>query len=317
VSGIVAGLTAGGWSLLVGWMFPTAISMGLFVTLLAPQTHLQIAGGWSADQRTLALTAATLGLALMLNAAQVLLYRALEGYLWPAPLRRRGAARQRARRDRLRQAAQTASGLERALLNEKAARYPIDDRQIAPTRLGNAIRAFETYSFDRFRLDSQLLWSELEACAPPQLRKSLERAQAGVDFFVCLLFTQVLLALAGITVLVTDNGSNLTAALTAATAFALLPLWYTLAVITTDPWHAGVQALTNLGRKPLADALGFDLPRDFAEEREFWRRVNWLVRRDYDDRLAPQLTRLGHTRPPTESTPGTSSQPPPDDPDAT
>ncbi len=53
-----------------------------------------------------------------------------------------------------------------ALLNEQLHRYPLDDRQVIPTRLGNAIRQFEEYGYDRYRLDSQVLWHELNAAVP-------------------------------------------------------------------------------------------------------------------------------------------------------
>ncbi|MFG2490359.1 hypothetical protein ACGFSD_04685 [Streptomyces caniferus] len=58
-------------------------------------------------------------------------------------------------------------------MHERLARYPVADDQIAPTRLGNAIRRFEEYGYDRYRLDTQVLWNELTGCVPDQVRRQV------------------------------------------------------------------------------------------------------------------------------------------------
>ena len=81
-----------------------------------------------------------------------------------------------------------------SLLDERLHRYPSDDRQVTPTRLGNAIRRFEEYGYDRFRLDSQVLWHELNAVVLESARKQAEDARTSVDFFVCLIYGHLLVA---------------------------------------------------------------------------------------------------------------------------
>src|SRR5215218_5296072 len=81
---------------------------------------------------------------LVLAAAQAPLYRILEGYiLWPAKLADRRIEKHQERRRRLVQeqeaAAKTERGVHAGLLYERAARYPVKDKQFAPTALGNAI----------------------------------------------------------------------------------------------------------------------------------------------------------------------------------
>jgi hypothetical protein len=56
-----------------------------------------------------------------------------------------------------------------SLLDERLARFP-SDPQVTATRMGNAIRRFEEYGYDRFRLDSQELWHELNAAVPEPAR---------------------------------------------------------------------------------------------------------------------------------------------------
>ncbi|MER7183241.1 hypothetical protein ABT404_27865 [Streptomyces hyaluromycini] len=221
----------GAWTVLVGWLLPTALNVSLFVVAVWPSLRRT---GWSVKLWPAGVTPLSVGvlgisvlLGLALNALQNPLYRVLEGYvLWPSPLYARGCARRRqtkqdlqdrltlirlerqeredrlapddasrltalrantriaraARKDRRRTA------IQRALLRERLARYPVDDAHLAPTALGNAIRRFEEYGYDRFRLDTQVMWNELAGNAPDQVRRQVDLARANVDFFVALLY---------------------------------------------------------------------------------------------------------------------------------
>ncbi|MCM8554277.1 hypothetical protein [Streptomyces sp. STCH 565 A] len=147
--------------------------------------------GASAGTKALLLLTASVLMGLILNALQIPLYRILEGYLlWPARLyarrsrhhrehrreladrltrtrfARRSAAERAQSRDTAQGLAETAASgppdlyddvataTQQALLGERLARYPVQDDQITPTRLGNAIRRLEEYGYDRYRLDS-------------------------------------------------------------------------------------------------------------------------------------------------------------------
>ncbi|MEV7888534.1 hypothetical protein ACWD3I_44440 [Streptomyces sp. NPDC002817] len=271
----------------------------------------------------LLLLSSSVVLGLVLNALQNPLYRVLEGYLlWPARLYERACARRRqhkwdlqdrlrllrlqrrlqssnhlpvlaqadltrlrhhprimraAQRDRRRTAAQ------RALLREELRRYPVDDAQIAPTRLGNGIRRFEEYGYDRFRLDTQILWNELTGSAPEQVRRQVDVARASVDFFVALLAGHAVVFAAAV-VTVSSTGGRVAALTGTAIALGcLIPVWYRSAVAATDEWTAAVRALVNLGRKPLAEGLGLVLPEELEEERAMWALVSKLSRVPYRD----------------------------------
>lgn len=158
--------------------------------------------------------------------------------------------------------------VQRSLLRERLRRYPIDDAQLAPTRLGNAIRRFEEYGYDRYMLDSQALWYELTAAAPSQLRRQVDNARAGVDFFVCLMYGSLVLAVVSFVSLTTSRPHYLTLLITAGTLILLTPVWYRLAWISTDDWALATRALVDLGRRPLAEGLDFNLPSELNRERE-------------------------------------------------
>jgi hypothetical protein len=265
-------------------------------------------------------------LGLVLAALQTPLYRILEGYLgWPEGLFQAGRRRQLARKHLLenrleaaslvaREAAGTLSEAEAkaieafrshpvmgrfvaadarkgevwlSLLEERLCRFPGDDRQVTATRLGNAIRRFEEYGYDRFRLDSQLLWHELNAVVPEPARKQAEDARTNVDFFICLLYGHLLVAASACIELIAVLPGRpwLVAGVVVGLPLAAIA-WYRVAVVATDDWAGAVRAMVNLGRQPLATAMGLTLPADIGDERTMWALAARLARVSYSSEMA-------------------------------
>ncbi|MFI1445018.1 hypothetical protein [Streptomyces fructofermentans] len=262
---------------------------------------------------------------LVLHALQNPLYRVLEGYaLWPDPAYGWGCRRQlrvkhglrdriaalrleqrmregRAGADaavrlaRLRSSPDVArhtrrdrrrSTVQKALLQEGLSRYPVSDEQVAPTRLGNAIRRLEEYGYERFRLDTQVMWHELTGCASDQTRRQVELARTRVDFFVALLYGHGVVALCALAALLSSRPQQGVLLTSASVLIALMPVWYWSAVKATDEWAASVRSLVNLGRKPLAESLGYSLPLQLEAERTMWTLVCRLSRLPYHERAA-------------------------------
>ncbi|MEU3464022.1 hypothetical protein ABZ721_29225 [Streptomyces sp. NPDC006733] len=328
---IAKGVLGGAWTLLVGWILPTALNLSVFFFAVAPslRTTRPIARLWPATQTgaTLLLLATSVLLGLVLSALQNQLYRVLEGYLlWPAAVYERGCARRRRdkwnlqdrltlmrlerrkrqhegvlpvvaaadlarlradpRLERAARGDRRRSAVQRALLRETLARYPIDDGQIAPTRLGNAIRRFEEYGYDRFRLDTQVLWNELTGTAPEQVRRQADLARTNADFFVALMSGHAAVAVAALSALGSAHADASLLLITALALGCLIPLWYRSCVVAVDEWAAAVRALANVGRKPLAESLGLALPADLEAERRMWALVTQLARLPFAERRA-------------------------------
>ncbi|MBD0745401.1 hypothetical protein [Streptomyces sp. CBMA152] len=327
---IAKGVLGGAWTLLVGWILPTALNLGVFALAVAPSLRRTAVAQrlWpgSAPGAMLVLLTSALLFGLVLSALQNLLYRLLEGYvLWPARAYEAGCRRARAaqgaladrllllglerrRRDGTALAPLAAADLvrvssdprlaravrkdrrrtsaQRALLQERLSRFPVDSAQIAPTRLGNAIRRFEEYGHDRYRLDTQLLWNELTGAGPDKLCRQVELARTSVDFFVALLAGHTAVALIALATLPAASADVPLLLTTAVALGVLVPLWYRAAVTATDEWAASVRALVNAGRKPLADALGLVLPKELAEERKMWTMVSRLSRIPFHERAS-------------------------------
>ncbi|MFG3064840.1 hypothetical protein ACGFYM_40830 [Streptomyces sp. NPDC048231] len=314
---IAKGVLGGGWALVVGWVLPTALNLAVFFLAVAPSLRRTAAIDrvWpdSASQTALLLLCAAVLFGIVLSALQTPLYRILEGYLlWPRRAYERGCRRQRARKEKIAHLIAQPQGrtpVQRALLNEQLARYPVDDEQLAPTRLGNAIRRFEEYGHNRFRLDTQVLWNELSAAAPVQARRQVETARTSVDFFVALLYGHAVVAALALLATTSTGAERPLLVVTAIVMGGLVPLWYRSSVYATDEWAAAVRAMVNLGRKPLADALGLVLPPQLSEERTMWQLVTRMSRRPYRDAadlaFAPyRATPPGPTCPLHPPTPG-------------
>lgn len=324
---IAKGILAGGWLLVVGWVLPSAINALLLGFLVLPSlygiTLVQDLGRASVGDKTIAVLAAALVGGVVLNALQTPLYRILEGYLWPNRLarwrrehyvkarrilqKRMEAIYYRSKKELAAEEKQRLEELEsdpeihqymrrdrnlttvQAALRRETAHFPVDDDQVAPTRLGNAIRQFETYGYDRYHLDSQVLWYELTAAAPRELARQVDTARAGVDFFVCLLYGHMLVTVAALVSLGASRTHPLVLLVTAGALIVLTLVWYRLACINTDEWGFTVRALVNLGRKPLAERLSLRLPGDLQHEREMWLLYTQMVLEPYNDEYAATL----------------------------
>lgn len=198
------------------------------------------------------------------------LYRFLEGYTMPAPLRHWLLRR------RYREWYKVRGPLERYLDGddsqdfdpEAAQRYPADREDLLPTKLGSTLRAMERYGYHTFGLDVLTFWNELRGVAHDNLRRDGEDARAGVDFFISAIAHLALLAIASATVAAASR--SVVPGLVALVALGLMPLAYGQAVRNVDDWRAATQALVHLSRVPLANSLGLRMPRTFAEEREMW-----------------------------------------------
>lgn len=298
---LVKGVLGGGWSLLVGWIFPAGLSIGSFLLLVAPSIPrtlplvATVTGSTAAGGLFAFGAAAALGI--LLSALQTPLYRILEGYLlWPSRVAEHQRRKHITRRHTLVQAAETTHGYRAALAEERRRRYPDDDNDV-PTALGNAVRRFEVYGWSRYQLNTQTLWYRIVAVVPDATVKAVDTARANVDFFIALLYGHLLVAVAATVALAT--GQHGSSRLLAAVGMAALTmaLAYRLAITATDEWASAVRAMADLARVPLARALGLALPQTLDEERQMWRAVYWLDRAGYSNQASDYLSPYRQTGP--------------------
>jgi hypothetical protein len=279
---------------LVSWISAAAITVGAAVLFLLPigldLKLVSFVKDWSEATQGVVLLAVVVLLGFTMGAASTPLYRLLEGYGWPSRLMHWGSNRQRERKKAFQSqinASPNANLIDQALLWERLSRYPADDKQIAPTRLGNALRVFETYGLDRYDLDSQTFWNELVALVPKNLQDELDNSRAATDFFVATVYLTTLYGLGAVALAGVELWHNrpLDYALIAQGIVVLLAgpaVSYRLAVSSTTYWAATVQAMVNLGRVPLAKAMGLEIPKTLETERQMWNALSNFVFYPYD-----------------------------------
>ena len=249
------------------------------------------------------------------------LYRLLEGYLPPLSWRRRAARRfwqsvqrQQVEATRLRsdnaRAALTADALARySELRLWLSRMPGAEADIMPTRFGNAIKSFETYSRDIYGADGVVLWQHLYSVMSKEYASAVQDSRTQVDFHVncCTLsFLVGLVALVAaiqhtpFAIMATEAGFAWELSRHAPVAdgttsggwlstwipvLCLIPfgklLWllaasaacrifYCLAVAAVPAWGDLVTAAYDCYLPKLAEQLGFMLPKTDAQRRRFW-----------------------------------------------
>lgn len=293
---IAKGMLGGAWALMVGWILPSAISLLLFGLLVLPSMDQDFAEAVPkslGEDGTILLVAAVV-LGWFLSALSTSLYQVLEGYLvWPDRLKEAMKERQRhLRKAEARKAGRKAASgsLEGAWADQRLdRRYPRRKDQFLPTRFGNAIRSFEFYGEDRYELDAVRLWPHLSATASESVTKEVEEARTQVDFFVCLSYTQVMLGLSGLMTMAVQRQGEPQLAAAVGIGFVGAGLSYRGAIAATVPWADAVRAVVDLGRLPLAAALGLCIPDRLEDERRMWQTLCWTAGYPYRPEGAAQL----------------------------
>jgi hypothetical protein len=203
------------------------------------------------------------------------LIRCYEG-LWPGRLGRAvtlpGRRRHRRRARRL--------GFDRA-----ASDYPPDARDIMPTRLGNILRAAESYPYERYGLDAVLTWPRLFPLLPDGLTAALVAARAEVEFHLTISALASVFAVGTGGWLVAVNGPAwlLLTCYWAGTATAWLT--YRGALAPARLYGDQVRIAFDLYRRELLTHLGVE-----GDEREQWARLNqfWYRNIPLDTPLLPE-----------------------------
>jgi hypothetical protein len=184
---------------------------------------------------------------------------------------------------------QTGIDIKIGLLRERLRRYPADDRQLGSTQFANALRAIETYGWDRYRLDSQILWSELISAVPDSLRTEEESARSPINFSVSMIYLSALLGVACLAVNLGLSGSSIAPTVVGVISLLLVPVWYKLAVLNTRYLRSVQQAIVNIGRVELAKKMGLTIPRKLQDEREMWEQLFWFVDERFDEEYVSGL----------------------------
>jgi hypothetical protein len=214
-----------------------------------------------------AVAAGIVVLAIIVGTQVTALTRLLEGYWrWPADQTAGRAGRwwQGKRRDWIANGKSSLSDLRSYL------EYPEDATKLMPTRLGNALRAAESYpGQDRWGLDAVFWWPRLYLNLPDSARSQVDDARAGLDQLVVLTMLSAVFAVGAF--IVSFLGLNQVVGFSCAGGGLLLSRASYLAAVTSATVFGDlVRSSYDLYRGDLLKQLGWPMPPTLPEERKLW-----------------------------------------------
>ena len=216
-----------------------------------------------------AAAAAVVMLAVVVGTQVVAVTRLLAGYwrwTWAdTTLGRFGRRREGRRRERL-----AADASDLGYLHGYLA-FPPAPTPLMPTRLGNALRAAESYPGDeqRWGLDAVFWWPRLYLILPDGARTQVDDARAGLDQLVVL--TMLSAAFGTVALALSCVGLSLAVGLPcAAGGFLLSRACYLAAVTTAASFGDLVRSCYDLFRGDLLARLGWPMPPILNRERQLW-----------------------------------------------
>jgi len=269
----------------VGFFLPTYAAL-LALWLLSSNAFIpDTLASHSQTAQVLILGAVALVLATALSGLSYYIARIYEGYplahVRNLPigkhLYKRAIARQERKFDQLRSIRDDKSrpGLDRGGAAASLDKwFPQHSSDLLPTRVGNAIRAFEQHSNVRWGLDGVTAWPRIEAMLSSDERELVTDSKSTFYLFVnaslgasvigvCLVFDKA----------INTPGPAWTWVLYAI-PFLVSYLLYRAAISPATEWGDNVRACIDLHRLDMYDKLGVRQPTSFSDELKLADRVN-------------------------------------------
>jgi len=151
----------------------------------------------------------------------------------------------------------------------KLDRYFPDDRdRLLPTRFGNALRASEDYSYNRWKLDGIPFWARVEPLLSGQEKELHEAARTDIAFYL----NSSLAAIAVGVFLIADEVANTPVSAAYGwvyvVPFIIAYLIYRFSIDAAQRWGVEIRASLDLHRLEVYDRIGVRRPTGFSDERD-------------------------------------------------
>ena len=257
-----------GKSFMVAYWGPAAIGMGALFGVLVLIQGFEQTFGWLAGSNTITPIIFFLGvvmaitmIAYLLASFHHFLIRLYEGY-WEMPLK------ETLKQSQIKHARKQEKNQQRHL------HFPMRDKCIMPTRLGNVLAAAEEYPFRFYGLDSVTWWSRLVTLLPESMISAVNEEEAYMVAALNLsaIFTLFALIGGGATFLLTKNG--VLSLLLVIGGGGLAWLCYVAAVSQAESYGAMIRTAFDLYRHRILTAMHLPLPLNLADERVIWIALN-------------------------------------------
>lgn len=153
--------------------------------------------------------------------------------------------------------------------------FPPDPESVLPTRLGNAIRAFEYYANQRYKIDPITIWPRLLAVLPKEFLDEIEDVSNSFNFLVNIV---LMVQISGLLLLVASAyNTSYWPLLGAFTSFIVSYLLYRAAISRAIAWGFMFNTAFDLYRRDLLKQFGFSPPSNIEEEQKLWTKILQLI----------------------------------------
>ncbi len=244
-----------------------------------------LSSGW----KVAAVTAVVLAVGLMLQGAGVAVMMVLEGAAWQdTPFGQFLTRRQRAKLDRERDALRAAAGheqtgrawrIERRFGVEADPKTPTEDEDVAPTALGNVLKAVKHTIAERYGIDPVPLLRHMHATAKSDTSSALsalDDERANLELYANLAAVVSFFALECLAFF--GKRGSWGAALLGSSALLAAYGVYQVTVAKARSWSDAVGVLFDLHRGELHDTLKLRKTDGFDDEHALWRQASRFYR---------------------------------------
>jgi hypothetical protein len=158
--------------------------------------------------------------------------------------------------------------------------FPGREDLVLPTRLGNVIRSFESYSRRQYRMDAITFWPRLVSTIPKDYAAAIDESKTSFDFMLnCSALSSLLAFMVFLIGSLYPSRFNVSGAwLLWLSEIILLCVmahfFYRLSIGRARSWGNTVRTSFDLYRRDLLKQLGYTrVPRSLEEERSLWSNI--------------------------------------------
>jgi hypothetical protein len=155
--------------------------------------------------------------------------------------------------------------------------FPNSEEAFLPTRLGNVVSAAESYPFDRYGVNTIILWPRLYHLLPREFVDDVEDARATLEFLLVISLWFAVAGSGSLILLATSHAGFPLMLLILSIAASGCYGFYVSAIQAAMEYGEQMRSGIELYRHKLFESLKMPIPKNLAQERKSWERLLDLI----------------------------------------